>query len=232
MSGMQEYDSEPVPGLPQELPAGEQMIWQGSPTFWGMAKQVLWLPYIAMYFATLMVWNIVSVLRAGGGMTGVLTANLWLAPVALAGLCILGGIAWAMHRSTMYTITNRRVVIRFGLALPMAVNIPFQKIRSASLSLQADGSGNIPLVLSPDHRMFYAMMWPNVRPWAMTRPEPMLRAIPDAALVADKLGRALAAHSAMTAELPAQARATRRPVRTARQPVRAGGAIPGSIAAT
>ena len=36
--------------------------------------------------------------------------------------------AWASARTTVYTITNRRVVMRFGIALPMTLNLPFTLI--------------------------------------------------------------------------------------------------------
>ncbi|MGA2129178.1 MAG: PH domain-containing protein, partial [Xanthobacteraceae bacterium] len=42
------------------------------------------------------------------------------------------------------------------------------------------------------------VLWPHVRPWHVARPQPMLRAVPDALRVAETLARAmvLAAESA------------------------------------
>jgi hypothetical protein len=83
------------------------------------------------------------------------------------------------------------VVIRFGVALPMAVNIPFKVIEGAGLRTYADGTGDITLSLAPQQRINYLIMWPNVRPWHMLKPQPMLRCIPNAERVAEILGTAL-----------------------------------------
>ncbi|HBB55427.1 MAG TPA: phosphopantetheine adenylyltransferase, partial [Hyphomonadaceae bacterium] len=32
-----EFDFEPVRGLPEALPAGEAILWQGAPSAWGLA---------------------------------------------------------------------------------------------------------------------------------------------------------------------------------------------------
>ncbi len=232
LNGMREHGSEPVRGLPEALPGSERILWQGGPTFWDLARHVLLIPYIAVYFGLLMAWNIASVLASGGSIVHALASLTWLAPLACVAMAVLGVIGWFMHRTTIYTITDRRVVLRYGLALPMAVNIPFQQIAAASLTVRADGSGNIPLVLGPEHRMFYLLMWPHVRPWAMTKPEPMLRGVADAAAVAEVLGRALSEHAATQAAAvqPAVPRATR-PV-AMRPALRSVRTAPGGIAAT
>ena len=42
-------------------------------------------------------------------------------------------------------------------------------------------------------KVAYLLLWPHARPWRLSKPEPMLRAVPDAARVAAILARALAA---------------------------------------
>jgi hypothetical protein len=37
----------------------------------------------------------------------------------------------------------------------------------------------------------YVLLWPHIRPWRLRTPEPMLRALPDAAVAAAKLSEAL-----------------------------------------
>ena len=95
----------------------------------------------------------------------------------------------------MYTITNRRVVMRIGVVLEITFNFPFRVIESAGLRAYPDGTGDIPLTLTGDDKVAYLHLWPHARPWRAARPEPMLRSVPDAARVADILSRALAAHS-------------------------------------
>jgi hypothetical protein len=80
--------------------------------------------------------------------------------------------------------------------LPITMNIPFSKIGAAALRAYADGSGDIPLTLVAGERMPWWALWPHARPWRFSQPEPMLRAIPQAAVVAEILAEALAATGA------------------------------------
>jgi hypothetical protein len=90
-------------------------------------------------------------------------------------------------KSTVYTLTNRRVAMRIGAALTMTLNLPFRKIQNATLGVRKSGTGTIALELSQEPgelRLSYVMTWPHVRPWRLKHPEPALRCIPDAAKVA------------------------------------------------
>ena len=101
-------------------------------------------------------------------------------------------LAWLNGRATIYTVTNRRLVLRIGVALPMMVNLPFRVVESAALRTFRDGSGDIPLTLDAATRVGYLNLWPHVRPWQIKRPQPALRAVPDVAGVARILSAALA----------------------------------------
>ena len=98
-----------------------------------------------------------------------------------------------MARTTVYTITNRRVVMRIGIALPVTFNLPYTQIDGAALRPYEDGTGDIPLQLRDGTRLAYFVLWPHARPWRFSRPEPMLRAVPNAAATAQLLSEALAA---------------------------------------
>jgi hypothetical protein len=189
---MSEYDFEPVRGLPKLLPAGEQMLWQGAPQWRVLARRAFHTRKAAVYFAALLGWRVFSAIADGHTVGEALLAALWLLPLALAALGLLLGLAWGYSRSTVYTITDQRVVMRFGIALPMTVNIPFRVIDSASLKAYPDGSGDLPLQLRGKDRIAYLALWPNTRPWHFARPQPMLRALPQAAAVAELLAQALA----------------------------------------
>ena len=107
---------------------------------------------------------------------------------ALALLALLG---WLSARSTTYTITNRRVVMRLGIALPMTLNLPFTLIEGAGCKVFTDGSGDLPLRLRAGNRVAYLHLWPHARPWALSRPEPMMRSVPEAKQAAEILAQAL-----------------------------------------
>ncbi len=190
---MSEFDVEPVPGLPERLPPGETMLWQGSPAWWPLAKRALHARKVALYFALIGTWLTTEALLAGESAVAALgqgASQFTIGAGAVGLLCLL---AWLMSRSTLYTITNRRVVARFGVALPITVNLPYTRLQAADLRLHGDGTGDIVLGLSPSDKVSYLLFWPHVRPWRFSQPQPMLRVVPDAERVASMFADALAA---------------------------------------
>ncbi|MGD9298172.1 MAG: photosynthetic complex putative assembly protein PuhB [Thiohalocapsa sp.] len=188
---MSEFDLEPVPGLPENLPEGEQLRWQGAPKGGALAVRAFHARTVAIYFGLLIVFRVGYVIVAGEPLKVALLSGLWLLLLCLMAVGILALMAWAFARSTIYSITDRRVVIRFGVALPMAVNIPFKAIQSAGLRRYDGGVGDIPMVLGDGHSVNFLILWPNVRPWRFFDAQPMLRCVPDVDRVADILAEAL-----------------------------------------
>jgi hypothetical protein len=177
--------------LPEQLPEGERILWQGQPDWTALARRAFHVGGVAIYFvalAAVLAWLEVS---AGGTAREAAQAAAGVVPGALIALALLAGLAALTTRSALYTITTRRVVMRFGIALPMVLNIPFKQIRSADLKVYSDGTGDIPLVVSAPKRQSMVVLWPHVRPWRTIEPQPMLRCIPDAARVAETLATAL-----------------------------------------
>ncbi|GEO80519.1 photosynthetic complex putative assembly protein PuhB [Pararhodospirillum oryzae] len=188
---MGEYDSDPVHGLPESLPEGETILWQGAPDWKGLARRALHFWLVLLYFVGLFAWEVLSAI-AGGTAAGdaVMASSSLIVPAAVV-LGLIGLYARWLARSTIYTITNRRVALRFGIALPRTMNLPFTAVTSAALKVYANGTGDIPLTLTPKVRLAYLALWPHARPWRVTRAEPMLRCIPDAGRVAALLAEAL-----------------------------------------
>ncbi len=189
---MSDFDFEPIPGLPAKLPAGETVLWQGSPDWRMLARQLFKVRLLLIYFGVLIAWKLISSMYDGQSAGEMLMGVGWVS--VLAGICIgiLCLLAWGTARTTIYTITNKRVIMRYGMALTLAMNIPFRIIESAALKLYGSGHGDLPLTLLPGEKIAYLMLWPHARPWHMKQPQPMLRCIPDARAVSDILGRALA----------------------------------------
>jgi hypothetical protein len=178
-----EYEDEPIPGLPGRLPPGEAILWQGVPDWRILARSAFHVRAVAAYFLFIL---------AIGFTTGSLFGLVMTVLAGIAGTGILTFLAWAYARSTIYTITNRRVVLRFGVALPMCVNLPLRQIATARMNPRSDRSGDIALHMLGQQRAGYLMLWPYVRPWRFASPEPLLRALPEVAPVADILVRAMA----------------------------------------
>lgn len=186
-----EHLIEPLPGLPEHPPAGERILWQGGPHWRTVARRTFHIRKVSLYLGIFLAWRYLWSINQGQGPFEALQSTLLFIGLSAAALGVLLLLAWLTARVTVYTITTERVVMRFGVSFQMAVNLPFPLIRSASLKTYADGTGDIPLELDPEHRVSYIVMWPHVRPWSMTRAQPMLRGIDDAANVATLLGRAL-----------------------------------------
>lgn len=188
-----DFAFEPVRGLPGILPRGERILWQGAPDWRSFARRAFLTRAVAIYFGA------IAAFRIGEGLAGTMTpwdtavSVLWQAGLGGACIAILAGVAWLYARTTVYTITNRRVVMRFGLVVDLSVNLPFKQIASAALKRYPNGTGEIPLRLAGNDRLAYLHMWPNARPWRFRSPEPMLRCVPGAEKVAGILADALSA---------------------------------------
>ncbi len=195
-----EHESEPVRGLPEALPAGERVLWQGSPSAAGLARRVFHVRKVAIYFALLVGWSLLAGLSGERSTAEIALTAARLGVLGAVAAGILGLFGWLHGRTTIYTITNRRIVVRYGIAITLAVNLPFRKIESASLNGFADGTGDIALSVSGGERFGFLMLWPHVRPWRFgAEIEPTLRAVPDARAVAEVLARALADSAGQTA---------------------------------
>jgi hypothetical protein len=120
----------------------------------------------------------------------VLLAIKWIAPLAVIGLGTLWLLAYLTARTTVYTMTNKRVVMRLGIVLTVSFNLPLKQVASADVRMLQKGFGDITLALQGSDRIAWVHLWPSVRPWRITKPEPTLRAIPNVQVVADKLREA------------------------------------------
>ncbi len=188
-----DHEFEPAHGLPETLPRTERMLWQGAPDWRMLARDALHLRGLAIYFSVLLVWRGANALSNGGTVTDALMSVALLAPLAVMALATLATLAWLMARTTVYTITDRRVVMRVGIVLTITFNLPYRAIAGASLHTRKDGSGDIALALEDGkNRIAYAHLWPHARPWRVKRSEPMLRSLRDARAVSTILAGALA----------------------------------------
>jgi hypothetical protein len=202
-----DFATEPVRGLPELLPKGERMLWQGGPAWRPLAASAYHARITALYFGVLLVWRLASGVAHGEAATSILASLLVFTGLATACVLLLVGLGYLAARTTVYTITSRRLVMRIGIALPMTLNLPFKVIASAAARINRDGTADIPLTLAPPNRLAFLILWPHCRPWSLRRPEPMLRAVPDGARVAEILSNALKAYTlgeiAKTAPAPA-----------------------------
>lgn len=193
-----DFEFEPIRGLPATLPPGEQLLWQGSPAWKSLAVHAYHARKIALYFGVLVLWRIGVGIKNSHALADVAVSCaflLTLGAVAIGVMCLLAHLA---SRVSVYSITSKRVLIRHGIAVPMTLNIPFTAIESADLKEFSDHTGDIALKVLPTQRVGYMITWPHLRPDVITRPQPSLKSLPDASQAAEILARALAFDSAMT----------------------------------
>lgn len=189
MTGHDDFAFEPIPGLPERPPAGEDVLWQGHPSAFALARDAFKIYWIAAYFAALTLWRAQSAFAEGGLGKAIAVALPHLALGAVV-CCVVWLLAYAQARACIYTITTSRVVMRIGAALSVTFNYPFAQIAAAKLDLHKSGTGTIALETLGTTKISYLVAWPHVRPWHFTKTQPALRSISDAARVARVLSDA------------------------------------------
>lgn len=212
-----DFDFEPVRGLPQILPKGERMLWQGAPRWQDLAVHAFHARKVIWYFVALALGQAAYRYADGQSLAEAVSPFQWMTVMGLIAAAMLTGLAYLSARTTVYTVTSKRLVMRIGMALPVTINLPFSQIDGASLRLFANGSGDIPLKLTAKERVAYLLLWPHARPFHFSHPQPSLRCIPNADEVAGLLAAALAG----TAVTPLDHASAARPQAAAHQPVAA-----------
>ena len=180
---MMEFDHEPIPGLPGELPEGERILWQGKPEAALLARNVFKTRWVMGYFAVLML-----VALAAGSIGGAVATFI----VGLVAIGILKLMARAVAKATIYTLTNRRVVLRIGVAIEKCINLPLTMVGAADLEDRGLGHGDIVLTLMGEKRLSWFLLWPHVSGSKNGNPRQALRAVPEV----EKVARLLADASA------------------------------------
>lgn len=188
MNAHHEHEFEAAPGLPEPLPQGERLIWQGGPDWVQLAIHAFHVRKLAIYFGAMLSLQWLYLL--GEPQAALLQPLLTSAVMASLALLLLGATAWFAARTTLYTLTDRRVVMRIGVVLSITLNLPLRQVAGAAISAQAGGHGDIALALAGSDRIAYLNLWPHARAWRLKRPEPSLRCVPDAAAVGERIQRA------------------------------------------
>ncbi|HUN91864.1 MAG TPA: photosynthetic complex putative assembly protein PuhB [Burkholderiaceae bacterium] len=185
--------AERIQGVREDLPPGEHVLWQGSPSWQFMARHVFHVRQVAIYFVVLAAAS--AAMAAAEGQSPV-AACATLVAMGAAACALLSLLAWLSARTTIYAITTRRVFMKIGIALPGFVNLPLHDIESAAVATYGGGHGDLPLLLEPRAHIAYLHLWPHARPWHVKRPEPMLRGVADSPRVAAILAAALRTRAA------------------------------------
>ena len=183
-----EHEFEAAPGLPEPLPADERLLWQGAPKWQQVAIDIFHVRSLAWYFAGMMLLQATYLLgEPERHLFKPLLLSFVLSSMALA---ILSLMAWLTASTAMYTLTNKRVVMRIGVVLTLTFNLPLRMLAGASLKTNADGSGDIALKLAGNDHIAWLNLWPHARPWVLRHPEPSLRCIANVSEVGERIVQA------------------------------------------
>lgn len=187
MKPSHEHEFEAAPGLPAPLPASERILWQGSPDWRLLGNEAFHLKTLSIYFALMVMLQAVLSWDASLGLSKNVVALMTSTLLASVALGLLALTAWLSASTTLYTITDKRIVMRIGIVLTLTFNLPFSRIQAAQIKSSKDGKGNIALDLQGPDRIAYLHLWPHARPWHLKQPQPMLRALPEVANVGSLL---------------------------------------------
>ncbi len=221
-----EHEWEAAPGLPAPLPGNEVVLWQGAPDWRQLALHAFHVRKIGIYFGLMLAIQAAYLLgegAAGGDLWRPLSVSFLTAALALG---MLAGVAWFAGRTTLYTFTSKRVVMRVGIVLTLSFNLPYKRIAAASLRRYGKRSLDIALQLYPQDRIGWFHLWPHQRAWHLSHPQPTLRCLADgeavSALLMQQWQRAHAGEALVTADvLPPSAAPDAAPLPLpVRQPVR------------
>ena len=201
-----EHEFEPQYGLPERLPDGESILWQASPDVASLAREAFHFRTLCVYFSALALLSSGMEIAAGADTLGVLLALKWLLPLSVTGLVIVWMLAWLTARTTVYTLTNKRLVMRLGIVLTVTFNLPLSRLGAADLRLYRAGFGDISVSLAGADRIGWVHLWPSSRPWHLTQPQPTVRCVANASQLAEQLSHAWSACTGVAAT-PAAAKA-------------------------
>ena len=183
-----EHEFEAAPGLPEQLPADERLLWQGAPQWRLVALHVFHVRTLAWYFAAMMLLQATYLL--GEPERNLFKPLLLSFLLSVISLGILSLMAWLTASTAMYTLTNKRVVMRIGIVLTLTFNLPLRMLAGASIKTNPDGTGDIALKLAGNDHIAWLNLWPHARPWALRHPEPSLRCIANVGVVGERIVQA------------------------------------------
>lgn len=191
-----DFAFEPIKGLPEELPEGETILWSGSPEKWAIGTRVFHARAIFAVFAILAISSLFSSLTPDASIAQRIGQCLSILAAGGAYVALATFMGWLIAINTVYTLTNKRIVIRHGVTMPMAINLPFSKVASAALRSGSDGAGDVSVTLLDGNHVSLFALWPHNRPWSWQGAAPAFKCIADADRVAQILHDALVADAA------------------------------------
>ena len=187
-----EYKSkfETPDNISSAIPAGENVLWMGRPSFWGLSWHMFGIKWLFYY---LIIITLAFVVRLGAA-DFLVAVQYDFFPFFTSGLLamtfmfVLSGIQ-AHH--AVYVVTEKRVIIKNGAALAFMISLPFKKIASVNQQKRNRGIGTISFELVSDKRVPFISCWPSVRPMVLKKPQPAFACVANVEDIAEILKEAM-----------------------------------------
>ena len=192
---MQEAAPDGALSLSENLPNGEQLVWQGRPERRALATRAMYLKYIAFYLVALIAARTGYLILDGESVATWSGMLVWQVLASAFVMLLIVGLAAVYSRTTRYSLTNERLIIKTGAAITIHINLPLQQIIAADLREYSDGTGDITLQVSRAEKLYWLLIWPNVRSWWIRPLRPVLRGLKDAQAVAHLLVEEVGKHA-------------------------------------
>jgi hypothetical protein len=202
-TGGPEHEIEPVPGLPGRLPDGEFIVWQGQPELKTVMTRLLRARWFAVYFAIAALWSVAVGINNSESAWALLGRMTFIAVAAAIMFGLMFLYARAVAKTSLYTLTNRRVVMRVGIAISASFNLPFKQIVGADFRVGNDGSGDVALTLKAGHGLSGSVFFPHQRGGLWRKLSPQMICLNEAKTVAEKLATQLRAYAPTSQETEA-----------------------------
>lgn len=168
--------------LPEEvrrsIPSGEEIHWYGRPDWKSLGYCCYGIKYLIIYLLLSVLYTFVKMPVEFSLAAFVNHYIPYMLSGTVAGI-ILFILAFASAKHTCYVITDKRIVIRTGIALVFLLNLPFKNILSIDRQRLKNTRGNLAFTIQSKKRIPYFSCWPSVRGGSVLNPVPAFRSILD-----------------------------------------------------
>jgi len=125
-----EADGPSAHGDPMGTPAlDERVLWKGRPNLPVLTRTAFHLGSYAVYMAAMVLLAL---------FFGNVDSAIFLAGAGVFGGLVIQLIAWQSARSTLYILTDVRLIMRIGMAVETRINIPLKHIEAAHLNMRGN----------------------------------------------------------------------------------------------
>jgi hypothetical protein len=154
----------------------KKICWVGRPDWKSFGYHAFGLKYFLIYFFICAFYAVSQIESTFSFGELFIKYNPYLLSGTFAGAIVLL-LAYIAARHTCYVITEKRIVIRTGVALVFLLNMPFKNILSIDTKPLAKGRGNVIFKVQSKKRIPYLSCWPSVKVGNFLEPIPAFRSI-------------------------------------------------------